>query len=308
MRRLFLSLLVVTLLIVALHAALQIEAHDPDNQRLAAREEHAELSNQDAASFNFPTAGSGIATDGLPTPAAPETDRQASESSRRAGPREGSVGAVPADYAPTDRWRKTAMPCWGLRGTAPEDFVVEVDSSTHTVGESSALLASLRETAGWGTLYQFASASHLRGKRLEFSADVRTADVQLGANLFVRADDASGNAVAMDNMWFSYAEDHGKNHLVHRHLVGSNDWTTHRIVLDIPAEAAVISYGVALDGPGRVWIDNAQLEPVTPDTAITAIPRPAHLLQSTGTFTPINLLPTPRNLHFEREGSGFGCD
>ena len=185
---------------------------------------------------------------------------------------------------------------------------MEVDSSAYTAGKSSASLSSIRDTFGWGTLYQFADAKGLQGKRLEFSADIRTADVQRGANLFVRADDEKGNAVALDNMWYSYTEDRRDDRLVNRTITGDTDWTTQHIVLDIPANAAVISYGVGLDGPGKVWIDNALLEPAAPDTPITAPVRPEEMLQQTATFVPDHLLPAPKNLDFEPRGFEGECN
>jgi hypothetical protein len=219
-----------------------------------------------------------------------------------------TMGVVPSTYASPDRWRTTPARCWGLRGTAPEDFVVEVDSSLYTGGKSSASLSSIRDTFGWGTLYQFADAKGLQGKRIEFSADMRTADVQRGANLFVRADDETGNAVAMDNMWYSYTEDRRDDRLVNRTITGDTDWTTQHIVLDIPANAEVISYGVALDGPGKVWIDNALLELAARDTPITAPVRPEEMLQRTATFVPHHLLPAPKNLDFEPGGFEGECN
>jgi hypothetical protein len=223
---------------------------------------------------------------------------------------EPSISSLPDArlYAEPERWRKTPMPCWGLRGTAPEDFSVAVDSSFHTAGKSSASIESIRDTSGWGTLYQFADARELRGHRVEFSADLRTAVVQRGANLFVRADDAEGKALAMDNMWLSYTEEWRDDRLVNRAIVGDTDWNTYRIVLDIPVDAAVISYGVALDGAGKVWIDNALMEQVGTDVPTTAMLRPASQLESTGTFKPINLQTTPANLRFEVETASANCE
>jgi hypothetical protein len=214
---------------------------------------------------------------------------------------------IPSPYASADRWRRTPMPCWGLRGTAPEDFVVEVDSRAHTTGDSSASLASIRDTAGWGTLYQFASATNLRGKRIEFTADVRTAGVRRGAYLFVRVDDGQGQAIAMDNMWSSVSEEHRDGRWVNRAITGDTDWTTQRVVLDIPGDAAAISYGIALDGPGKVWIDNAVLELTTTETLTTGHQWPEHLLRSTPAFHPGNVADTPKNLDFEVEPRNSGC-
>jgi hypothetical protein len=176
---------------------------------------------------------------------------------------------------------------------------VEMDSNTHTAGNSSVSLASSRDTFGWGTLYQFADAKGMQGKRIEFTADIRTADVQRGANLFVRAADEKGNAVALDNMWYSFTDDRLDDRLVNRRIIGDTDWTTHHIVIDIPLNTVAISYGVALDGPGRVWIDNASLEIAAPDTRITAFVQPAEMLQLTAAFLPDRLLPVPNNLDFE---------
>jgi hypothetical protein len=212
-----------------------------------------------------------------------------------------------SQYADASRWRKTPIPCWGLRGTAPEDFIVTADTYVHTAGDSSASLASVRATFGWGTLYQFVSADALRGKRIEFSADIRTADVRYGANLFVRMDDADGSAVAMDNMYSSYAENGDPEQIVNRRIAGDNEWSTHRIVLEVPASAAAISYGVALFGQGQVWIDNALLEAVDGSTRITSPPMSVEMLASTGKFSPIGVAATPRNLSFETAAAGAAC-
>jgi hypothetical protein len=95
----------------------------------------------------------------------------------------------------------------------------------------------------------------------------------------------------LDDKWFGYAENMRDGHLINRNIVGDTDWNTYRIVVDIPPDAAVISHGVALNGAGKLGIGNALLERPRPESSTTAIARPAHMLQSTGTFTPVNLLP-----------------
>jgi hypothetical protein len=112
----------------------------------------------------------------------------------------------PEGYAGPERWRRTPVPCWGLRGTTPEDYEVVSDPNEHTAGKTSVLLSSSRNLTGWGTLYQFADAESLRGKRIEFSADLRTFGVGNTANLFVRVDDASGVPIAFDNMCTAMAK------------------------------------------------------------------------------------------------------
>ena len=75
-------------------------------------------------------------------------------------------------YTDSTNWVKAALPCWKFHGNVLKDFAVATDERTRTSGRSSATIeAGL--TSGWGTLHQFASAQDLRGKRVEFSVDIR---------------------------------------------------------------------------------------------------------------------------------------
>jgi hypothetical protein len=105
---------------------------------------------------------------------------------------------------------------WGLGGPGPEDFVLGIDNQMRTTGLSSATISSLRDTGFTGTLRQVASAEGLRGKRIEFSVDLRTAEVTYGANLFFRASDATGKAVAFDNLFWSYRDVRTRDLIVNR--------------------------------------------------------------------------------------------
>ena len=100
-------------------------------------------------------------------------------------------------------------------------------------------------------------------------------------------------------MWLSYGAERDPGQLVNRGVTGDTDWTTHHVVLDIPDEAKVISYGVFLEGPGKVWIDDARIEVVTEEMPTTAIRRqyldriPHHPIDLT------TLPRIPRNLDFD---------
>jgi hypothetical protein len=198
--------------------------------------------------------------------------------------------------------------CWGLRGSAPEDFMVGVDGQVRTTGRSSATITSLRDSPGVGTLYQFSAADSLRGKRVEFSVDLRTAGVNRASNVFFRADDATGKAVAFDNMWLNYDEVRTKELILNRGIKGNTGWSTQHVVLDIPREAVAVSYGVFLDGPGKVWIDNARIEVVSEEMLTTApAPLPEHLAYSRPILVDRDTLSaTPRNLGFE-SGAELPC-
>lgn len=192
--------------------------------------------------------------------------------------------------------------CWGLRGSAPRDFVVTLDRDVRTGGEASALISSQRQTTGYATMFQTAAAGPVRGKRVEFSADIRTRGATGGANLLLRAEDGRGNTVAFDNMATGYVGDQRPYPIGNRGITGDSEWSTQHVVVDIPDEARVITYGVSMFGSGKAWIDNARIEVVTSDTDTTApdirlSPTPLSGMP----VNPASLTRSPRNLGFDLE-------
>jgi hypothetical protein len=81
-----------------------------------------------------------------------------------------------------------------------------------------------------------------------------------------------------------------------RALSGDRAWSDQRIVVDVPAGAAALSFGVVLSGSGKVWLDSVRLDPVGPNVAVTAGPPPAEAFL--GAMDGANLA-APRNLDFE---------
>ena len=49
-----------------------------------------------------------------------------------------------------------------------------------------------------------------------------------------------------------------------RPIRGTSDWTQYDVVLDVAPDAADVAFGLLLDGPGQVWIDDAKFEVVGP--------------------------------------------
>lgn len=45
-----------------------------------------------------------------------------------------------------------------------------------------------------------------------------------------------------------------------RPITGTTNWNYYSIVLDVPENSAVISFGVLLSGPGQTWIDQVSFE------------------------------------------------
>lgn len=179
------------------------------------------------------------------------------------------------------------IPGWFLAGSAVEKYRITLASRAAYNGTHSARLASLANAPKleFGTLMQKIDARKFGGKRIRFSAYIRTVDVIKGAALWMRVDGGDGTTLAFDNM-------------SHRGwIIGDSTWTSYSVVLDVPGEARAVSFGVLLSGTGQVWIDDVALEPVSLRDPVTAIPIP---VWSSG-FRPGDLPPLPMNLNFEDE-------
>ena len=95
---------------------------------------------------------------------------------------------------------------------------------------------------------QTAQPGSYGGKRMKYSAYVRTSGVENWAGLWLRVDGPDGQQpVAFDNMH-------------DRPIKADTDWMPYSVVLDVPTGATALAYGVLLVGPGHVWIDDAKIE------------------------------------------------
>jgi hypothetical protein len=145
---------------------------------------------------------------------------------------------------------------WYLAGSKPADYAAGVDPQALRNGHPSAFLKAQKPDAeGFGTLMQDFRAQKYAGKRIRLSAFAKTEGVKGGAALWMRVDKGS-DAVAFDNM-----QD--------RPLKGTTDWQNYQVVLDVPADATGVFFGVLLSGSGSVWLNDVRLEVVGPDTPTT---------------------------------------
>jgi len=156
---------------------------------------------------------------------------------------------------------------WFLAGSKPADYETGVDAKQEFSGHASAYLKSKApatnekvtndsaEQGGFGTLMQNFRADQYLGKRIRFSAFVKSKDVQDWAGLWMHVDKGS-TVVSFDNM-----QD--------RAIKGTNDWRNYEIVLDVPQEATGIFFGILLGKTGEVWISSAKFEIVDSSVAVT---------------------------------------
>jgi hypothetical protein len=166
---------------------------------------------------------------------------------------------------------------WFMAGSDPASYEMVRDAAVMHGSATSVRLASTKESKGFGTIMQTFSATHYTGKRVRLSASVKTQDVGSWAGLWMRVDDDSNpvKVLAFDNMQT-------------RALKGTTDWSPASVVLDVASNASSISFGILLDGQGKVWMSDLKFEPVP-----TSVP-------TTGTAMDRKKQPEPENLDFKK--------
>ena len=166
---------------------------------------------------------------------------------------------------------------WFLAGSKPASYDTGVDSQTIYNDKPSAYLKSkLAPIEGFGTLMQDFKAEEYLGKRIRFSAFVKSENVQDWAGLWMRIDKASGGSSGNKTLGFDNMQD--------RPIKGTTAWQDCEIVLDVAQGATGIAFGILLSGTGEVWLNSAKIEVVP-----TTIPTTGHTITD-----------TPQNLDFQK--------
>jgi hypothetical protein len=163
---------------------------------------------------------------------------------------------------------------WSKAGDQPADYDMGLDRTNAFTGGSSGYIRSNKpDPKGFGTYMQTFDAMEYRGKRLRFSAYVKSENVDNWAGLWMRVD-RDKKPVAFDNMY-------------DRAIRDTQGWTQHAIVLDVDSKASAVAFGILLAGKGTVWIDDVTFEVVGEEVPVTDLTIKSKLTGS------------PRNLDFE---------
>lgn len=165
---------------------------------------------------------------------------------------------------------------WFLSGSHPHNYQMGIEHTIVHVGKASGYLQSntVFEKDEFATMMQQFKADQYRGKRIKLSCFVKSEDVRGFAGMWMRVDNHVGDVLQFDNM-------------SNRPIVGTTDWNFHSIVLDIPKESVIISFGMLVQGEGKVWMDQFSFDEVD------------ERVQSTNIEVVPELLDEPANLSFE---------
>lgn len=177
------------------------------------------------------------------------------------------AGAAVLASAPAVLAQAADLPAgWIRAGDTPADYEMGMDPKGGRSGKTCAFIRGrAADPQGFGTLMQMFDAGEYVGKRLRLSASVRSAGIAKWAGLWMRIDGAMPPGSQMPAIL-------GFDNMQSRPITGTADWKTHAIVLDVPAEARGIAFGILLSGPGQAWMDELKLEPVGTDVPVTGMP------------------------------------
>lgn len=151
---------------------------------------------------------------------------------------------------------------WGLTGTKPESYEIRCDDVfTDCAIPILRTKAMTGEPYGMGSLTHAENAMPWRGTRVELKAELRSGRIDGWAGLWMRIDGADGKTLAFDNMQ-------------NRPLRGTSSFQWYSVVLDVPADAERISFGVMLHGPGAVFIRELRFDAVDEEVTSTDLVGP----------------------------------
>jgi C-terminal processing protease CtpA/Prc len=178
----------------------------------------------------------------------------------------GGTGEIPPDpYTEPPMIVLAAEPMvtgWSEFGTQGAFRVGEDRTLKHSGAASGHVTARSAAPIGFGAFGQSIRADNYRGKRVRFSAYVRTREVGgNGAGIWMRVD-GNGGTLQFDNMQS-------------RTITGTTDWKLVSVVLDVPSDAIGITFGLRLSGRGEAWIDDASFEAVGNDVPSTNTVQPS---------------------------------
>ena len=167
-----------------------------------------------------------------------------------------ATGPVTQVELSTDDITIGSPPGWSATSSTTV-YRIGLDRSERHGGTTAAFLQGLSATPPtFASVAQSLRADSYRGKRVRWSAWVKTLSVAgSAAGLWMRVD-GPGTTTAFDNMQ-------------NRRLQGSADWQQISVVLDVTPNALGIAIGVLLNGSGVILVDDTKLEVVGTDVAST---------------------------------------
>ncbi|WFR56832.1 AraC family transcriptional regulator [Anaerocolumna sp. AGMB13025] len=157
--------------------------------------------------------------------------------------------------------KSNSIPGWIVIGTAPREYSVDFDRAIFHKGNRSVRIVGEGiniNNKDYMTVMQQFKASNYVGKRIRFSAFIKTQEVEVLCGLWMRINDSTANILKIDNMQ-------------NRPIKGTKEWNYYAVVLDVPTNSNVINIGILLNGKGTVWMDHVNFEIVDKNVETTDV-------------------------------------
>lgn len=137
---------------------------------------------------------------------------------------------------------------WFKAGSHPKHYEIKTEKKVLSIKNTET------QPEGFTTLMQSIQARKYVGKRIRFSANVKSQGLQNGwAGLWMRIDGKDDQTLGFDNM-------------SQRAIRGTTPWKNYSVVLDIPADSHKIAFGVLSSGSGEIFVKDISFEVV--DTSV----------------------------------------
>jgi RNA polymerase sigma-70 factor, ECF subfamily len=166
-------------------------------------------------------------------------------------------------YEPRNLAFADGLNAWRLGGSFLRGVVGshEQDYSCAVEGRRAIVSAAVPEPRGFAFFNQEIFADDYRGQTVVFHGELRSTDVAGHAGLVLHVS-TEGQRIRQPlappaEPGYDPRRDPG-NHFAA--VSASHDWTWHEVTAQIPGDAAIISFGVFLAGPGQIEFRNAELE------------------------------------------------
>jgi RNA polymerase sigma factor (sigma-70 family) len=178
------------------------------------------------------------------------------------------LNRLPAPFAPLRRRRyqprnlafTNGLDMWRLGGSFLREVIGshEQDYSCAIEDQRAILAAAVPEPYGFAFLNQDIFADDYRGQTVTFRGELRSTDVadRAGLLLHVSRGPLGPRPAELDPRYDPRHDP--RNHFAA--VSGNNDWTRHEVTAQIPGDAASISFGVFLTGPGQIELRDAKLD------------------------------------------------
>ena len=165
---------------------------------------------------------------------------------------------------------RTAVRDWAMTGTRIEAYEIRCDA-IFTDCEIPILRTRSfsSEPFGMGSITHTESALPWRNQRLEVSAELKAGGIDGWAGVWMRIDDANGKVLAFDNMQ-------------NRPVRGTTAFSWYSVVLDVPADAARVTFGVFLHGPGAVFVRELNFQSIGGSKVSTDLVAPLRAQSAAG--------------------------